>query len=96
MKLEYKNYKIISDRNCFILSIYWNKINNKTKEVTYRIIDEIYPSTLSRCFIKILEYEKAKIWKVNIEDLISTLDDINKKFLEDLSILLADKEIWIK
>ena len=93
MEIEYKNYKITQDKYCYILTTYWDIKDKKTGEIKYWPIDEIYPVSLENCLKKILEFEKSKIGKVELTELLSELQKIQKEFIEFLEKILI-KDIW--
>jgi hypothetical protein len=92
-EIEYKNYKITQDKYCYILAEYWDIVNKKTKEVKYWIINEIYPVSLENCLKRVLEWEKSKIGKVEITEIISELQKMQKEFIDFLEKLLIKNEI---
>lgn len=89
-KLEYKNYIIESERNHFVLQVYWDVKNPKTGEVKYWIIDEIYPSTLELALTRIYEREKSKVGKVTINEAIDKIKEVEQTFIKDLKDLISN------
>ena len=88
MKIEYKNYVIESDRNSYILKVFWDRKNPKTWEVSCWLRDEIYPATLEKCLIRIFERETAKITKIELKEIIEELKLLEEQFIKDIKKLL--------
>ena len=88
MKLVYKNYIIEDDRNGFILSVIWEKWEDSKFEWETYIKEQIYPSTLARCFERIFKIEKMNINKeFEIKWYIKKLTEMQEDFLKDISDL---------
>lgn len=90
MKLKIENFEIEEDKNCFILTEYWDIKDNKTWEIRYWQKSQTYPSTLARCFEKILHSLKSKNNKTfELEEYIKEIEFINNNFLEKINILIT-------
>lgn len=84
MKLKIYDFEIEEDRNSFILTEFW-EIKNKDWEIRYWEKNQTYPSTLERCFEKILHtYKKNKNITLELDEYLKEITKINNEFLEEL------------
>lgn len=87
MIIKYNNYTIQEDIWCYILTKYW--IEKKWKNVGKEsILKQIYPSTLEKCFLRIIENEKSnKKIVLEMTEYLKELKDINNNFIKDINLL---------
>ena len=80
MNIKYKNFEIEEDRNWFILSEYWNN-----KEWKYVQKDQIYPSTLENCILRIAHKLKRDA-KATVElwEYLKLAREINDELLTNI------------
>ena len=89
MILKIYDFEIEEDRNCFILTEYWEieeTINwKKTGNIKVWIKNQTYPATLQRCFEKIIHsYKKNTKITVELQDYLNVITKINNDFIEEL------------
>ena len=90
MKLKYKNYTIVDDRNSFILRETWIIKDWKSKWKEFQK-DVMYPNTLSHCLRIIIDRETKKRLSVNnLQWLIEELRLIQEDILQWLENMLKD------
>jgi len=98
MKITYKDYEIEEDRNGFILTRYSitperDKNGNINKTAWEKVVaDQTYPTTLERCFEKILHhYKRSALIELELKDAIQEIKRIDEQFIIELRELLNNK-----
>lgn len=100
MIIKFKNFIIEEDRNWFILTELWIvwDINPFTWEENKnaweeKVISQCYPSTLEKCFEKILhKVKKSKTDVIELDKAANEILSINKEFIKELKEVVTTLE----